>query len=116
MNRPKWTFTEFVTVSFFNSTSLSENNLIITTYDTMLYELKSVMAKKLTGIKSDDIVTVDDESLEAKTVVGPLFSIFWERIILDEAHQIRNPKAQTTIAACKCVYQIKKRLCGPQLE
>ncbi|XP_060834139.1 metacaspase-2-like isoform X4 [Rhopalosiphum padi] len=32
---------------------------------------------------------------------SPLFFIKWRRIILDEAHQIRNKKTQTSFAVCK---------------
>lgn len=31
---------------------------------------------------------------------SPLYSIKWRRIILDEAHQVRNYKSQTSIAVC----------------
>lgn len=41
---------------------------------------------------SDDIV--NEKNVQ-------LLSIVWERIILDEAHQIRNPKSQTALAVCK---------------
>ena len=30
-----------------------------------------------------------------------LLSVAWERIILDEAHQIRNPRSQTSLAVCR---------------
>merc|ERR1719400_1618290 len=30
-----------------------------------------------------------------------LLNVFWERIILDEAHQVRNPKAISSLSACK---------------
>ena len=30
-----------------------------------------------------------------------LLAVGWERIILDEAHQVRNPKAQTAQAVCR---------------
>ena len=30
----------------------------------------------------------------------PLTEIHWRRIILDEAHQVRNYKSQTSIAVC----------------
>lgn len=32
---------------------------------------------------------------------GPVFAIKWRRIILDEAHQVRNHKTLTSIAVCR---------------
>jgi len=31
----------------------------------------------------------------------PLLAVAWERIILDEAHQVRNPRSQTAQAVCR---------------
>ena len=47
----------------------------------------------------DDMGTVDDEGTESKNV--QLLSVIWERVILDEAHQIRNPRSQTALAVCR---------------
>lgn len=69
MNRPK-VFKSFL----FNSTSLSEKDLIITNYETVMTEDK---------------------------INGTLFSVIWDRIILDEAHIIRNPKSKTAVAVSK---------------
>ena len=78
--------------------SLAKFDLIITTYGTVMSEMKSVLAKSR-DVKLDDMVTVEDEGSDGKNV--QLLSVIWERIILDEAHQIRNPKAQTALAVCK---------------
>ncbi len=82
----------------FHGFSLAKYDLIVTTYGTVMSEMKSVLAKSR-DVKLDEMVTVDDEGNDAKNV--QLLSVIWERIILDEAHQIRNPKSQTALAVCK---------------
>ena len=77
--------------------SLSKFDLIITTYGTVMSEMKGVLAKE---VKLDDMVTADDDK-ETETKSVQLLSVVWERVILDEAHQIRNPKSQTALAVCK---------------
>jgi SWI/SNF-related matrix-associated actin-dependent regulator of chromatin subfamily A3 len=61
-----------------------EFDIVITTYQTMSQELYPHGHK---------------EALKVPSRKG-LFSITWRRIVLDEGHQIRNPKAKITIAAC----------------
>ena len=39
-----------------------------------------------------------DASQRKEAVEGPLFKIFWRRIILDEGHSIKNHKAAMSIA------------------
>ena len=46
----------------------------------------------------DNLKPVDLDKVDSKNV--PLLTIAWDRIILDEAHQIRNPRAKTSIALC----------------
>ncbi len=92
-------FADFPKPKFlFLGSSLAKYDLIVTTYGTVMSEMKSVLAKSR-DVKLDDMVTVDDEGNDAKNV--QLLSVIWERIILDEAHQIRNPKSQTALAVCK---------------
>lgn len=43
---------------------------------------------------------------------GTVFRVRWKRIILDEAHQIRNHKAQTSIACCSLAGKFRWALTG----
>ncbi|CCG83942.1 protein of unknown function [Taphrina deformans PYCC 5710] len=58
---------------------LESKELIISTYGTLKSEYKAMLADK-------------------KSPKSGLFSVRWKRVILDEAHQIRNPKSQVSLA------------------
>ncbi|KAK5648748.1 hypothetical protein RI129_003640 [Pyrocoelia pectoralis] len=47
---------------------------------------------------------------------GPLFKVKWERIIVDEAHQIRNHKTQTSIAICELSAKCRWALTGTPIH
>ena len=59
-------------------------DIVITTYQTMSMEIFPHGQK---------------EAVKVPSSTG-LFSITWRRVVLDEGHQIRNPKAKQTLAAC----------------
>uniref|UniRef100_F6R8D4 Transcription termination factor 2 n=1 Tax=Ornithorhynchus anatinus TaxID=9258 RepID=F6R8D4_ORNAN len=61
---------------------LSGYDLVITTY--------SLLAKEVPTAKEQG-----DNSL------SPLLRVAWARVILDEAHNIKNPRVQTSLAVCK---------------
>lgn len=63
---------------------LKEYDIVITTYQTLALEL---------------FPNGKREAVKLPLSKG-LFSITWRRIVLDEGHQIRNPKAKLSIAAC----------------
>jgi len=75
---------------------LKEYDIVITTYQTMTQELYPY------GV-SDAQPTPSKEGL---------FSITWRRIVLDEGHQIRNPKAKMSQAACTLQAQSRWILTG----
>lgn len=73
-----------------------EYDLVVTTYQTMTQELFPC---------GKDI----PESVPART---GLFSIKWRRIVLDEGHSVRNPKAKMSIAASTLMAQSRWVLTG----
>ncbi|XP_066476167.1 transcription termination factor 2 isoform X2 [Tiliqua scincoides] len=77
-----------------NTTALSEFDIVVTTY--------SILAKEIPTQKEEAEVAAEDFFVQDKSLpFSPLLWIKWARIILDEAHSIRNPKVQASIAACK---------------
>nr|XP_060623120.1 transcription termination factor 2 [Anolis sagrei ordinatus] len=77
-----------------NTTVLSEYDVVVTTYTILAKEIPT--QKEETEAAAEDFV-VQDKSLP----FSPLPWIHWARIILDEAHNIKNPKVQASMAACK---------------
>nr|CAB3267348.1 transcription termination factor 2-like [Phallusia mammillata] len=72
-----------------DSSKLSAFDVVITTYDLVR---RSYAKSKPTG--SENVKPTKGK------VGGVLFQVEWRRIILDEAHQIRNYKSQTSESVC----------------
>ncbi|XP_068127120.1 transcription termination factor 2 isoform X2 [Hyperolius riggenbachi] len=72
---------------------LARYDLVVTTY--------SLVSKEIPSRKEEGEVPAQDQDLEDRTASSPLLRIAWTRVILDEAHNIKNPKVQTSIAVCK---------------
>merc|ERR1719266_858585 len=85
---------------------LAKYDLVITTYGTVSSEVKGALGKdkveKETKGKMDDMKAAEDiDHDHARSNESELLNVFWERIILDEAHQVRNPKAICSLSVCK---------------
>ncbi|XP_063161697.1 transcription termination factor 2 [Candoia aspera] len=76
-----------------NTSILSQYEIVITTYSILAKEIPT--QKEQIGVAEDRLV--QDKSFP----FSPLAWIHWARIILDEAHNIKNPKVQASEAACK---------------
>ncbi|XP_070799895.1 transcription termination factor 2 [Pituophis catenifer annectens] len=76
-----------------NASILSQYEIVITTY--------SILAKEIPIQKEETDVAEDCLVQDKSFPFCPLVCIRWARIILDEAHNIKNPKVQASIAACK---------------
>uniref|UniRef100_A0A8B9Z7U8 Transcription termination factor 2 n=1 Tax=Buteo japonicus TaxID=224669 RepID=A0A8B9Z7U8_9AVES len=66
---------------------LSEYDVVVTTY--------SLLSKEVPTSKEEGEVP------SGSSPCSPLLRVAWARVILDEAHNIKNPKVQTSIAVCK---------------
>ena len=75
---------------------------MITTFGTVQSEIKSVLGDKAvkaeTKTKLEDLAAADDNNTSGAGV-SELLGVAWERIILDEAHVIRNPKSLTSLVS-----------------
>ncbi|NXO82601.1 TTF2 factor, partial [Sitta europaea] len=73
---------------------LSGYDVVVTTYKLLSVE---VPASKEEG----DVPAQDHDVGSGSSPCSPLLRVAWARIILDEAHNIKNPRVQTSIAVCK---------------
>ncbi|XP_029434603.1 transcription termination factor 2 isoform X2 [Rhinatrema bivittatum] len=79
-----------------DSQRLSRYDMVVTTY--------SLAAKEIPVWKGEDeSPTTDHEGEDGSCSPGspPLLRVAWSRVILDEAHTVKNPKSQTSLAVCK---------------
>ncbi|XP_052004348.1 transcription termination factor 2 isoform X1 [Xyrauchen texanus] len=71
---------------------LAEHDVVITTY--------SLVSKEV-PVQKEDAEKPSQYSDSVASNLPPLLRVAWARVILDEAHNIKNPKVQTSMAVCK---------------
>jgi len=97
--------------------ALARYDLVITTYGTVQSEVKSVLgdkADKDAKTKMDDLVAAED--MNTTKGQSELLGVAWERIILDEAHQIRNPRSLTSQSVCRLRAERRWCLTGTPIQ
>ncbi|XP_051464792.1 LOW QUALITY PROTEIN: transcription termination factor 2 [Apus apus] len=74
--------------------ALSEYDVVVTTY--------SLLSKEIPTRKEEGEVPAEDHDVGSwSSPCSPLLRVAWARVILDEAHNVKNPRVQTSIAVCK---------------
>ncbi|KAJ4389817.1 hypothetical protein N0V93_007289 [Gnomoniopsis smithogilvyi] len=76
-----------------------------------IYHGAGKMAAK--DLKNHDVVVTSYGTLSSdRDSTGPLFSLSWHRVILDEGHNIRNARAKCALAACELKAEARWVLTG----
>uniref|UniRef100_A0A3P8U429 Transcription termination factor 2 n=1 Tax=Amphiprion percula TaxID=161767 RepID=A0A3P8U429_AMPPE len=71
---------------------LADYDVVVTTY--------SLVSKEVPVQKEEaDKPSKDPDDVPSHS--GPLLRVAWARVVLDEAHNIKNPKVQTSMAVCQ---------------
>ena len=80
---------------------IAKYDLVVTTYGTVQSEVSKVLPESdgKKSVRLDDLKPLNLDNIDVKNAV--LLNVIWERIILDEAHVIRNPTAKTSTAICR---------------
>ena len=83
--------------------ALAKYDLVITTYGIVSSEVKGALGKdkadKEAKVKMEDMKGAEDID-HVRSNDSELLNVFWERIILDEAHQVRSDPFDIFVLSC----------------
>ncbi|XP_037646360.1 transcription termination factor 2 isoform X2 [Sebastes umbrosus] len=71
---------------------LADYDVVVTTY--------SLVSKEI-PVQKEDAQKPSKDDTAVTPCSAPLLRVTWARVVLDEAHNIKNPKVQTSMAVCQ---------------
>ncbi|KAJ2892227.1 hypothetical protein GGI21_005659, partial [Coemansia aciculifera] len=97
------------------SEELAKYDLVLTTYATLLTNWCEPFQVDF-GSMTADAREQRDQYLLNSAGYGPLFGLKWRRVILDEAHEIKNAKSKKSIACHDLVARYRWCLSGTPIQ
>ncbi|XP_037095932.1 transcription termination factor 2 isoform X1 [Syngnathus acus] len=91
-----------------NARMLAQHDVVVTTY--------ALVSRETPSQKEVDKPNQEANNAAAVANGSPLIRVAWARVILDEAHNIKNPKVQQSMAVCQLTAAARWAMTGTPIQ